>query len=299
MDSNHSLTVAAIQLAVPENLSPKQQCERLMPMIQGAAERGASLVVLPELCLHRYFPQEIPTSLHLHEAEQLAEPLKDHWFLLRLHKLAKALNIRIIASVYEQAKDRLRYNTLVLVTSASPMAETYRKVHLPDDPKFHERSYFAAGEALVTWPGSPCIGPMVCYDQWYPEAARITTLRGAQLLVYPTAIGWDADEPAAEQARQHDAWITIQRSHAIANMVFVVACNRVGVEAKLTFWGSSFIAAPGGEVLAMASNDQEEIIIAEVDLTKIETLRQAWPLLADRQPAVYGRGLLTGISSSP
>lgn len=286
------LTVAAIQCAVPEDACVAKQTERVLAMVEQAAERGAMLVVLPELITSRYFPQYPPTPDRLERAHALAQPVPATdaaAFTVQLHNLAQRRNIRIIASVYEHA-DASYYNTLVLITPETQAAQTYRKVHIPDDPRYYERPYFAAGDKHTVWPAKDItLGPMVCYDQWYPEAARVATLAGAQALIYPTAIGWDCDEPADEQARQRDAWITIQRSHAIANMVFVVACNRVGQEDGLTFWGSSFIAAPGGEILAQADDHSEQIITAELDLDRISTTRSIWPLLQDRRPDAYGR----------
>lgn len=286
-----SLTLAAIQCAVPEGVLPDAQAVRVMSLIDQAADQGATLIVLPELITAHYFPQYQATPENLQRAHALAQTLpaaNPNDFTALLHQQAQRRHIRIIASVYERTPEDAYYNTLVLITPDSQVAATYRKVHIPDDPKFYERPYFALGKGHTTWPTPDItLGPMVCYDQWYPEAARIATLAGAQALIYPTAIGWDTNESSKEQHRQREAWITIQRSHAIANMVFVVACNRVGTEDGLTFWGSSFIAAPGGEILAAADEQREQIIIAEIDQTRIEQVRAIWPLLSDRRPGVY------------
>lgn len=285
------LTLAAIQCAVPGGICPPDQADRVISLIDQAADNGATLIVLPELITARYFPQYEATPDQLEQAHKLAQTIpasNPDDFTAKLHAQAKRRGIQIIASIYERVDEQQFYNTLVLITPESQVAATYRKVHIPDDPKFYERPYFASGSSHTVWPiPDLTLGPMVCYDQWYPEAARVATLAGAQALIYPTAIGWDHEEPEAEQQRQLDAWITIQRSHAIANMVFVVACNRVGQEDSLTFWGHSFIAAPGGEILVQADGHREQIITAELDLEQIQQLRSIWPLLSDRRPAVY------------
>ncbi len=261
-------------------------------MIRDAANGGAKLVVTPELFRSRYFcDREDPDTFDL--AEPIPGPTTQ-----TLAELARRLDICISASLFERRAPGLYHNTSVLLDSAGQIRGKYRKMHIPDDPSYLEKYYFTPGDLgyaahpLDDRPDAPKIGMLVCWDQWFPEAARLTAMQGADLLLYPTAIGGHAEDSAEDHAAQRDAWITIQRSHAIANGVFVAAANRIGTEGPNTFWGSSFIADPLGRILAQASADQPEILTADLDLAQIEHHRRTWNLFfRDRRPATYA-GLL-------
>jgi N-carbamoylputrescine amidase len=207
------------------------------------------------------------------------------------------LRVVIVASVFERRAPGLYHNTAVVLDADGSIAGRYRKMHIPDDPGYYEKFYFTPGdlgfEPVATSLGR--LGVLVCWDQWYPEAARLMALSGATLLLYPTAIGWDPADGEAEQTRQRDAWITIQRSHAIANGLPVVSCNRTGLEPDpsgasrgIDFWGSSFVCGPQGEILAMASQTEPELLLAEINLARSEEVRRIWPYLRDRRIDAYG-----------
>jgi len=259
--------------------------------IRDAAGRGARLVLLPELFATRYFcQQEDPALFDL--AEPVPGPITE-----RLGRLAGELRVVIVASVFERRAPGLYHNTAVVLDADGSIAGRYRKMHIPDDPGYYEKFYFTPGdlgfEPVATSLGR--LGVLVCWDQWYPEAARLMALSGATLLLYPTAIGWDPADGEAEQARQRDAWITIQRSHAIANGLPVVSCNRTGLEPDpsgasrgIDFWGSSFVCGPQGEILAMASQTEPELLLAEINLARSEEVRRIWPYLRDRRIDAYG-----------
>jgi N-carbamoylputrescine amidase len=206
-----------------------------------------------------------------------------------LGKLAGARGIAIVASLFERRSEGLYHNTAALIDAGGGLAGLYRKMHIPDDPLYYEKYYFAPGDLgfrAFDLQGAR-VGTLVCWDQWFPEAARLTALAGAQILFYPTAIGWQFDESAEVDRAQHDAWETIQRSHAIANGVFVAAVNRVGREGGIRFWGQSFVADPFGRVLARASADAEETLLVECDLSLVEQVRRNWPFLRDRRVDAY------------
>ena len=255
--------------------------------IRAAQARGAQLVLLQELHTGVYFCQTEDTQ-RFDQAEPVPGPTSD-----TLGALAKELGIVIVASVFERRAAGLYHNTAVVLDSDGRIAGCYRKMHIPDDPGFYEKFYFTPGD-LGFQPVNTSIGRLgvlVCWDQWYPEAARLMALNGAELLLYPTAIGWDPRDADAEKARQRDAWITIQRAHAIANGLPVIVCNRVGHEpdpsgAGIQFWGSSFVAGPQGELLAEAGNDPSELV-ADVDLGRTEAVRRIWPFLRDRRIDAY------------
>ena len=211
--------------------------------------------------------------------------------------LARELGVVIVASLFERRAPGLFHNTAVVFETNGETAGTYRKMHIPDDPGFHEKFYFAPGDLgftpIRTSVGT--LGVLVCWDQWYPEAARLMALAGADLLIYPTAIGWDPADTEDEKKRQQGAWMTVQRGHAVANGLPVLAVNRVGFEASpkqpesgIQFWGGSFAAGPQGDVLAEASADKEEILLVDVDLKRSETVRRIWPFLRDRRIDAYG-----------
>ena len=251
-----------------------------------AASAGANLVLLQELHNSVYFCQREATE-NFDLAETIPGPSTEYF-----GQLAKQHNLVIVTSLFEKRAKGLYHNSAVVVDTDGSIAGQYRKMHIPDDPGFYEKYYFTPGdlgfEPVKTSLGK--LGVLICWDQWYPEAARIMALKGADILLYPTAIGWDLNDDAAEQQRQLNAWLTIQRSHAVSNGLFVAACNRTGFETETTesangidFWGNSFIAGPQGELLSQASNDKAEIIYADIDFNKTETVRRVWPYLRDRR----------------
>lgn len=258
--------------------------------IRAAAAGGAKLVVLQELHTSLYFCQHEDTNLF-----DLAEPIpgpSTQW----LGKLAKELKVVIVGSLFEKRAPGLYHNTAVVLEKDGTLAGMYRKMHIPDDPGYYEKFYFTPGDLGFT-PIQTSVGKLgllVCWDQWYPEAARLMALAGADLLIYPTAIGCNPQDPPEEQARQREAWITIQRAHAIANGLPVVVVNRVGFEPDPTgqwpgsqFWGSSFVAGPQGELLAQAG-DQPDVLVTAIDLARSENVRRWWPFLRDRRIDAYG-----------
>jgi N-carbamoylputrescine amidase len=264
--------------------------------VREAARRGAKLVCLQELFASEYFCQSED-----HAQFELAEPIPGPTSEA-MAKLAKELGISIVVPLFERRAAGVYHNSLVVVGPSGEVLGQYRKMHIPDDPLFYEKFYFTPGDlgfVAVKTPEST-VGPLICWDQWYPEAARLTTLRGAEILVYPTAIGWHPSEKAEYGAAQLSAWQTIQRAHAIANGVFVVAVNRVGHEGPkgggLEFWGHSFVADPFGVVLAEAG-EGEEVLVVECDLGRVEEVRRNWPFLRDRRIDAYagiGSRLLDG-----
>ncbi|TDY02961.1 carbon-nitrogen hydrolase [Thiohalophilus thiocyanatoxydans] len=262
--------------------------------IREAAGAGAQLVLLQELHTGLYFCQrEDPALFDL--AEPIPGPGTD-----RLGALARELGLVIVASLFEKRAAGLYHNTAVVLESDGRIAGIYRKMHIPDDPGYYEKFYFTPGDLGFTPIDTSVgrLGVLVCWDQWYPEAARLMALAGAQLLLYPTAIGWDERDTDEEQQRQLDAWQLSQRAHAVANGLPVLACNRTGVETdpvngdRIHFWGHSFVAGPQGEILAEAPADEEQLLMSEIDLTRSETLRRMWPYLRDRRIDAYDDLLL-------
>jgi N-carbamoylputrescine amidase len=263
--------------------------------IRKAAVRGARLVLLPELHNSLYFCQtEDPDNFDL--AETIPGPTTE-----RLSELAAELDVVIVASIFEKRAAGLYHNTAVAIESDGRIAGCYRKMHIPDDPGYYEKFYFTPGDLgfnpVQTSVG--VLGILVCWDQWYPEAARLMALGGAQILLYPTAIGWSRGDTTDEQARQRDAWLTIQRAHAIANGLPVLTCNRTGFETDssghtdgIQFWGSSAVFGPQGEILEQASENEAGIIVAVIDLHRTEQVRRLWPYLRDRRIDAY-KGLLS------
>ncbi|MEP6941209.1 MAG: carbon-nitrogen hydrolase [Rudaea sp.] len=258
--------------------------------LHSAAAAGVRLVLLQELHNGPYFCQHESVA-EFDRAESIPGPSTQ-----RLGALAAELNLVIIASLFERRAAGLYHNTAVVFDCAREICGKYRKMHIPDDPAFYEKFYFTPGdlgfEPVQTSVGK--LGLLVCWDQWYPEAARLMALAGADLLLYPTAIGWDPADDAAEKARQRDAWITVQRGHAVANGLPLLACNRTGFEAApdaargIEFWGSSFVAGPQGELIAQASLSEQELLVADVDLARSEAVRRIWPFLRDRRIDAYG-----------
>ncbi len=281
------LEVGLVQMHMSD--APADNLARAIDGIRDAAGRGARLVCLPELFCSRYFCQSEDTANFA-----LAEPVPGPT-TQRLAGLAGELGITLIASVFELRAPGLYHNTGVVLDAGAGYVGAYRKMHIPDDPRYYEKFYFTPGDlgfkAFTTAVGK--VGVLVCWDQWYPEAARLTALAGAEILCYPTAIGWHPEEPEAHRA-QHDAWETAQRAHAIANGCYVVAVNRTGFEPDPTgrggiqFWGQSFVAAPDGSVVARASVDRDEVIVCEADLGSIGRQRVGWPFLRDRRIDAYG-----------
>jgi N-carbamoylputrescine amidase len=258
--------------------------------VRAAHAQGARLVLLQELHTGVYFCQTEDTA-RFDQAEAIPGPSTDE-----LGALARELGIVIVASLFERRAAGLYHNTAVVLERDGSIAGRYRKMHIPDDPGFYEKFYFTPGDLgfapIDTSVGR--LGVLVCWDQWYPEAARLMALAGAELLLYPTAIGWDPRDSEAEQARQREAWITVQRAHAIANGLPVVVANRVGLEPDpsrasegIRFWGSSFITGPQGEILAEAGHDQATVLVHEIDLERTESVRRIWPFLRDRRIDAY------------
>lgn len=268
------------------NLNMKKSMEG----IREAAGRGAELIVLQELHLGPYFCQ-IEDAACFDLAEPIPGPATEAF-----GKLAKELNVVIVISLFERRTAGIYHNTAVVLERNGRIAGKYRKMHIPDDPGYYEKYYFTPGDIGFIPVASTVgrLGVLVCWDQWYPEAARLMALAGAELLIYPTAIGWGTDETEEEKKLMLDAWITIQRSHAVANGLPVITANRVGFEAApgkekngQTFWGNSFIAGPQGEFLALAGKDREEILTAEIDMNRTEVVRRNWPFLRDRRIDAY------------
>ncbi len=258
--------------------------------LRQAAAQGARLVLLQELHTGVYFCQTEDTR-RFDQAE--AVPGRT---TTALGHLARELGIVIVSSIFERRAPGLYHNTAVVLESDGRIAGQYRKMHIPDDPGFHEKFYFTPGDQgfvpIDTSVGR--LGVLICWDQWYPEAARVMALRGAQLLLYPTAIGWDPRDAPEEKSRQRDSWITMQRAHAIANGLPVLVCNRSGHEPDpsgqsggIQFWGSSFIAGTQGEVLAQAPADAAVVLMADIDMTRTESVRRIWPFLRDRRIDAY------------
>jgi len=269
------------------SLNAQDNLTRTIAAIREAAKRGAQIVCLQELFRTQYFCRE-----QNHDSFDLAEPIPGPTSEA-LGKLALELRVAIVASLFERRAAGLYHNTAAVLDADGSLAGIYRKMHIPDDPLYYEKFYFTPGDLGVpnfdTRYGR--VGVQICWDQWYPEGARLASLRGANILFYPTAIGWHPSEKAQYGAAQLDAWRTIQRSHAIANGIFVAAVNRVGFEGPpesgIEFWGSSFVADPFGQVIAQASADKEEILIAECDPRRMEEVRRNWPFLRDRRTDAY------------
>ena len=286
----HEISVGLVQQSFTANTN--LNLDQTIDHIRTLAKQGAQLVVLPELHRSLYFCQtENKDNFSL--AEPIPGPTTE-----ALSSVASELSLVIVASLFERRAKGLYHNTAVVIERTGDIAGIYRKMHIPDDPGYYEKYYFTPGDlgfkAIDTSVGK--IGVIVCWDQWYPEAARLTALAGADLIVIPTAIGWDPADTDDEKKRQRDAWITIQRSHAIANGVPLVSCNRTGFEADpsnqtkgIEFWGSSFIAGPQGEILGECSVDISTPLVVTVDLDHNEQVRQTWPYFRDRRIDAYDK----------
>ena len=292
MTDSRKYSVGLVQMRMTAD--PEANFAAAVERIRAAARLGANVVCLPELFRTQYFCQREEHALF-----DLAEPIPGP-SIARLAEVARELHVSIIASLFEKRAPGLYHNTAVTLDADGAIKGVYRKMHIPDDPLFYEKYYFAPGDlgfqAVDVEFGR--VGTLVCWDQWFPEAARLTALQGAEAIFYPTAIGWHPAEKAEFGAAQYEAWQTIQRSHAIANGVYVAGVNRVGLEqgdvsgnratgAGIEFWGGSFLCDPFGRIIAKASHDKEEILIGEIDLGLIEETRRNWPFLRDRRIDAY------------
>jgi N-carbamoylputrescine amidase len=286
--SKSTYTIAVLQLNL--NDVAANNLNKCITWVRKAAQQGAEVISLPELYSSHYFCQSEDVANF-----ELAEPLYSTSFTA-FSALAKELGVVIIVPFFEKRMAGIYHNSAYIIDTDGTEAGLYRKMHIPDDPHFYEKFYFTPGDiGFKTFPTQKGkIGTLICWDQWYPEAARLTALQGAEVLFYPTAIGWHPLEKDEYGENQHGAWMNVMRGHAVANGVYVAAANRVGLEqyipgtAGIQFWGSSFIAGPQGEILAQASHDQEEILLAEVDLKLQENVRQNWPFFRDRRIDAYG-----------
>lgn len=283
-----TIKVGLVQMSVTASISDNK--EKLAANIRACAEKGAQLVVLQELHNTPYFCQ-VEDVRNFDLAETIPGPST-----LFFAALAKELSIVLVTSLFERRTAGLYHNTAVVFDADGSIAGKYRKMHIPDDPAYYEKFYFTPGdlgfEPIETSLGK--LGLMVCWDQWYPEGARLMTLKGAEMLIYPTAIGWESTDTPEEKQRQLDAWQTVMRGHAVANGLPVIAVNRVGHEPDpsgqtngIQFWGNSFVAGPQGEFLAVASADKEENCVVEIDIERSEQVRRWWPFLRDRRIDAY------------
>jgi N-carbamoylputrescine amidase len=292
MANTRKYKVGLVQMSMGPD--PEANLESAISHIHEAAHRGANIVCLPELFRAQYFCQREDLRLF-----DLAEPIPGP-STTRLGQVAREARVSIVASLFERRAPGLYHNTAVTLNPDGAIASVYRKMHIPDDPLYYEKYYFTPGDLGFQAIDTPVgrVGTLVCWDQWYPEGARLTALQGAEVLFYPTAIGWHPAEKEEFGAAQYDAWQTIQRAHAIANGVYVAGVNRVGHEQGdvlgnradgpgLEFWGGSFLADPFGRIIAKASHEKEELIIGEIDLALLEDTRRNWPFLRDRRIDAY------------
>ena len=268
---------------------PAENLQKTLTLASAAVRKGANIVCTQELFRSQYFCQSEDHALF-----QLAEPIPGPT-TTAFRQFAKKHGVVVIASLFEKRASGLYHNTAAVIDADGALLGVYRKMHIPDDPLYYEKFYFAPGDlgfrAWSTRFGR--IGVLICWDQWYPEAARLTALQGADILFYPTAIGWHPAEKKEHGASQHDAWETIQRSHAVANGCYVAAVNRIGREkpaggAGLEFWGQSFIAGTNGQILAKAAVNREQVLLHTVDLAQVDVTRTHWPFLRDRRINAYG-----------
>ena len=278
----NTVTVGLVQMRCGPK--PEANLRKAIARIGEAAKKGAQIVCLQELFRSQYFCQTEDIEL-FGLAETIPGPATES-----LRRAARQRKVVLIASLFEKRAAGVYHNTAVIIDADGQIAGKYRKMHIPDDPLYYEKFYFTPGDLGFNTHDTAVgkVGALVCWDQWFPEAARLTALSGAQFLFYPTAIGWLPDEKEEMNQAQHAAWETMQRAHAIANGVYVVAVNRVGHEGKLDFWGQSFVADPFGRIVAKASADKEEVLVVTCDLDKIEETRQNWPFLRDRRIDAYG-----------
>lgn len=284
----NKFTIAGIQLSF--SAKPEENEKKTISWVKKAAKQGAQIICLPELYRSQYFCQKEDFSLF-----DLAETIPGPSTKI-FQKAAKEHKVAIVLPIFEKRAAGVYHNSVVMIDADGSILGIYRKMHIPDDPAYYEKYYFTPGDlgfkTFKTKYGK--VGSLICWDQWYPEGARLTALQGASVLFYPTAIGWHPAEKKRYGKAQQESWITIQRAHAIANGVYVCSVNRIGFEqpvkeqAGIEFWGNSFICDPQGVVIANASSDKEEAILAEVDLKHLETIRRNWPFLRDRRIDAYG-----------
>ena len=283
------MKIALIQQA--NTTSREENVSKLIQNIKQVAKQGAELIVLQEIHNGLYFCQTEDPAV-FDQAETIPGYSTEAF-----GKAAQEHQVVIVLSLFEKRAAGLYHNTAVVIEKDGSIAGMYRKMHIPDDPAYYEKFYFTPGdmgfEPIQTSVGK--LGVLICWDQWYPEAARLMAMAGAEVLIYPTAIGWESTDPEYEQSRQLDAWMTVQRGHAIANALPVIACNRVGYEPDpsgqtngISFWGNSFVAGPQGEILAQANDNQDKNLIVDIDLLRTETVRRMWPFFRDRRIDAYG-----------
>lgn len=288
MKSPSKVTLGLLQHACAPH--PAANTKKALALVERAARRGAQIICTQELFRSPYFCQS-EDHANFALAETIPGPSTDAF-----QRLARKHGVVIIASLFEKRAPGLYHNTAAIIDADGSLLGIYRKMHIPDDPLFYEKFYFTPGDlGFRTWKTRfGKIGVLICWDQWYPEAARLTALQGADILFYPTAIGWHPSEKATHGAHQHSAWELIQRSHAVANGCYVAAVNRIGHEKPvggdgLEFWGQSFVAGTSGEILAKANAEKEEILLAEIDLARLDVTRTHWPFLRDRRIDAYGK----------
>ena len=275
--------IGLIQLTAED--TPAANVRKTIPRIEEAAARGAKIIGLQEMFTTKYFCIE-QNPKHF----QLAEPIESGPSVNALANVAKKLGVVIVAPLFEARGSEVYHNTAAVIDADGSVLGKYRKMHIPQDPGFEEKFYFTPGDlGFRTWSTAHGkIGVLICWDQWYPEAARLTALSGANILFYPTAIGWLPEEKATLGQAQHTAWETVQRGHGVANGCYIAATNRVGTEGQTQFWGQSFVSNPYGEIIAKATSDKEEVLIADCDLEKQKEFRRIWPFFRDRRIDAYG-----------
>ena len=278
-----SVRVGLIQLTAED--TPAANVRKTIPRIEEAAAKGAQIIGLQEMFTTKYFCiTQDPRNF------DLAEPIETGPSVTALAQVAKRLGVVIVAPLFEARGSEVYHNTAAVIDADGTVLGKYRKMHIPQDPGFEEKFYFTPGDlGFRSWQTAHGkIGVLICWDQWYPEAARLTALAGADILFYPTAIGWLPEEKAAFGRAQHNAWETVQRGHGVANGCYIAATNRVGTEGRTQFWGQSFVSDPYGEIVARASSDREEVLVADCDLAKQREFRRIWPFFRDRRIDAYG-----------
>ncbi len=285
--SDTTVTLGLVQTSC--SASPVENLRKTLAQVERCARAGAQIISTQELFRSQYFCQS-EDHANFKLAESIPGPTTDAFC-----KLARKHKVVIIASLFEKRASGLYHNTAAIIDADGSMLGIYRKMHIPDDPLFYEKFYFTPGDlGFKAWQTRYAkIGVLICWDQWYPEAARLTAMQGAEILFYPTAIGWHPGEKAEYGVNQHGAWETIQRSHAVANGCYVAVANRIGLETPiggdgLEFWGQSFVAGTSGQILAKASVDKEENLLVPIDLAKVDVTRTHWPFLRDRRIDAYG-----------
>ena len=278
-----SVRVGLIQLTAED--TPAANVRKTIPRIEEAAAKGAKIIGLQEMFTTKYFcVAQDPANF------DLAEPIETGPTVTELARVAQRLGVVIVAPLFEARGSEVYHNTAAVIDADGTVLGKYRKMHIPQDPGFEEKFYFTPGDlGFRSWrTAHGNIGVLICWDQWYPEAARLTALAGADILFYPTAIGWLPEEKAALGHAQHNAWETVQRGHGVANGCYVAATNRVGTEGRTQFWGQSFVSDPYGEIVARASVEREEVLLADCDLAKQREFRRIWPFFRDRRIDAYG-----------